>query len=118
MRKLTAATILDDVSEAVAGTAVSPSAEMNRADPCEPNTGWMITLEASRLPRTPEIADLLASCGLFAYRTTVRSTHGGREHQSMLLWPAGAARVSEALRALERAAALSADALRTLEVPA
>lgn len=116
--QLTAATVLDDVSEVVAGTAVSPSAEINSADAGEPGTGWMITLDAARLPRTPEIADLLASSGLFAHRTAARSMHAGREQQSMLLWPAAAARVSEALRALERAAGLSAHALRTLERPA
>lgn len=116
--EVTAATVLDDVGEVAAGVARPPDPTLTQELPREPETGWFITLEAGRLPRTPDLADLLASYGLFAYRTTARASRQGLDRQSMLLWPAGRPRVDEALRALQGAAALSTAALRTLEVPA
>lgn len=116
--EVTAATVMDDVTEVAAGTAAPPHAQLTATRPREPETGWMITLEAVRLPRAPEIADLLASHGLFTHRTTPRTSRDGRERQSLLLWPAGRERLDHGLRALARAAPMTAGALRTLEVSA
>ena len=113
--EITAATVLDDVEEALAGAGRVPARVKNQPVTV-PASGWLVTLEATRLPAATDVADLLASHGLFASRTTATHTNGGREVRSFLLWPARPAVVEGALARLARAADCDASSLRALEV--
>jgi hypothetical protein len=80
-------------------------------------TSWFVSLEAVHLPRFTDIADLLASYGVFPSRVTDRTSRDGRDHQSFLVFPAERRRLEDALRAVRNGASCSADAIRALEVP-
>ena len=116
--EVTAATVLDDVREVIAGVAprYRPSLAPTRVE--TPETEWLVSLAASRLPRTIDLSDLVASHGLFARRWTARHTNEGREAQSFLTWRATRAQVDLALDAVRRSTGCDATALRALEVPA
>lgn len=113
--EITAATVLDDVEEALAGTGRTP-ARVENGSVTSPAGGWLVTLDAARLPPSTDVADLLASHGLFASRTTCTHADGGREVRSLLLWQAPRAVVDRALAALSCAAGCTASSLRALEV--
>ncbi|MBA3641777.1 MAG: homoserine dehydrogenase [Acidobacteriota bacterium] len=113
--EITAATVLDDVDEALAGVGRVP-ARVESGSVTAPATGWLVTLDAARLPGATDVADLLASHGLFASRTTSTHSDGGREVRSLLLWPARRTVVERALAALCGAAGCTASSLRALEV--
>ena len=83
-----------------------------------PETGWLVTLDATRLPGAVEVADLLASHDLFASGTTATHTDSGRESRSLLLWPTNRAALERALAALCGAAGCTASALRIVAVQA
>lgn len=111
---VTAATVLDDVEDVLAGAAVRPQHRLTAAVAAPPETGWLVTIDAARLPAGAEIADLFASHGLFAHRVTETHTRGARESRSLLLWPAHRPAVERALRALRGAADCTTAALRAL----
>ena len=111
---VTAATVLDDVFEAVAGGGPSSGGRLQR-QPCEtPETEWFVSLSAARLPRALDIADLLASHGVFIRRTGPRRSAHGIERVSALTWPATRPRLERALAALEAASGCRASAFRAL----
>jgi hypothetical protein len=83
-----------------------------------PETDWLITLGAARLPRAADLSDLVASHGLFARRWTARHSGDGREAQSFLTWRTTRAQVELALDAVRRSSGCDVAALRALEVPA
>ena len=112
---VTAATVLDDVDEALSGSGGVP-ARVEAGSVTTPATAWLVTLDAARLPGATDVADLLASHGLFASRTTATHSDGGREVRSLLLWPARRATVERALAALCGAAGCTTSLLRALEV--
>ncbi|HJR61776.1 MAG TPA: homoserine dehydrogenase [Vicinamibacterales bacterium] len=127
--EVTAATVLDDVREIAASVghaargplAAEPlAAEPLAAEPATaslaaPDTEWMVTLDGAALPRGVDVADLLASHGVFAHRVSGRAIHRGREHQSLLVWPVSRPQLECALLALCRASGCSTRALRALE---
>ena len=113
--EVTAATVLDDVEEVLGGSGRVP-ARIESVRVTAPKTGWLVTLEASRLPEGQDVADLLASHGLFASRTTATDTRSGRETRSLLFWPAHRQVLERALASLCTAAGCTASAVRALEV--
>ncbi|MEX1128742.1 MAG: homoserine dehydrogenase [Vicinamibacterales bacterium] len=113
--EVTAATVLDDVEEALSGVAAPCHQPLTHATVVSPETGWLVTLEGARLPAASDVADLLASHGLFAHRVTATHTHGGRESRSLLLRPAGRPVLQRALDAVCAAAGCTPTALRALE---
>jgi homoserine dehydrogenase len=112
---VTAATVLDDVQEVLSGVAPPTHRPLARAAVTPPETGWLVTLEGTRLPAGPDVADLFASHGLFAHRISATHTCGARESRSLLLWPASRAVLRRALAGLCAAAGCTATALRALE---
>ena len=116
--EVTAATVLDDVREVMAGVAPRHPSSLASTRVVAPQTEWLITLAASRLPRAIDLSDLLAAHGLFARRWTARHTTEGRETQSFLGWRAARAQVDHALDAVRRSSGCDVTALRALEVPA
>jgi homoserine dehydrogenase len=114
---VTAATVLDDVREIAAGVAPVLQGDLRSEGAAESVTSWFVSLEAVHLPRFTDIADLLASYGVFPSRVTDRTSRDGRDHQSFLVFPAERRRLDDALRAVRNGASCSADAIRALEVP-
>lgn len=112
----TAATVLDDVAEIAAGLARPPARTLKSAHATAPDTGWMLTLEALRLPSPVDVADLLAAHGLYVHRATTTCARDAREHRSLLLHEAPRPRVERAVAALRAAARCSVSILRALEV--
>ncbi|MBA2301894.1 MAG: hypothetical protein H0W08_04605, partial [Acidobacteria bacterium] len=112
---VTAATVLDDVLEVAAGAAPLARADLKSDRPGSPETGWFVTVDAVRLPRPVDVADLLGSYGIYAHRTSARHAAGGREHQSLLAWPVRRPQLEAALDALRQSCACATAALRALE---
>ncbi len=113
---VTAATILDDVREILTASAAPVSAGLRTDRAAAPDTPWLLTLTATRLPRATEVADLLASYGVFPQRTTARDGRSGDERQSLLTWNGEGAELAAACRALASAAGCSIRSIRALEV--
>jgi homoserine dehydrogenase len=109
---VTAAAVLDDVREIGAGTVRPPTSTLRSRQPNAPETEWLITLSAPRLPRAADVADLLASYGVFPHRTTQRQRTDGHDTQSLLVWPSSRPQVERALDALRRATDCTATAIR------
>jgi homoserine dehydrogenase len=110
--EVTAATVLDDVLEAVTvpRTAVFP--RLATVDPSAAITGWFLSIAGSSLPDGLEVADLLASYGIYLQRTSTR----GRETFAAVTWPAPRASVQAALGALEAAARCTTRHYRALDL--
>ena len=116
--EVTAATVLDDVREVIAGVAPTERCPLAPARVETPETEWLVTLTASRLPRAADLSDLVASYGLFARRWTARHASGGHETQSLLTWRTTRDQLQLALEAVRRASGCDVTAVRALEVPA
>ena len=112
---VTAATVLDDVVEAVEGRGETAHVPLRKLSCGAPESEWFVSLEGSRLPRGIETADLLASFGVFVRQTAPRRSADGVERVAMLTWPADRCRVERALSALEAACACQARHIRALE---
>jgi homoserine dehydrogenase len=115
---VTAATVLDDVREIAAGSVAAGAGGLPAAEAAAPETEWLITIDAPRLPRPVDVADLLAAHGLFTRASSSRRTADGQDCQSFLTWRAIAPRVELALASLRLASGCTTAALRALEVPA
>jgi len=111
---VTAATVLDDVHEAARATIPVTLPSLRRAQPSAPETPWFIRVTAPRLPRRIEIADLLASHGVYLQRTQ-RGSAGHAEGCAALTLPCSRPRIERALRALGAAARCDVRLLRALE---
>jgi homoserine dehydrogenase len=114
----TAATVLDDVREIAAGWAGVHDATVSPCTVAAPETEWLITLRGTRLAAARDVADLLASFGVFTHRATAIGASDGHQSRSWLAWPCARPRVELALSALRNASGCEALALRALEVPA
>lgn len=112
---VTAATVLDDVTEIVTGVALPPSAVPKAAAPHAPRTGWLVGLEAERLPDAVDLADYFASHGIYARRTTDRRVDQGCQHEALLTWPLHREPLERALETLGRATGARTVHLRALE---
>ena len=111
----TAATVLDDVHEIAAGGGAPRPRVVTATAVSTPATGWMVTLSAAQLPSASEVADFLASFGVFAHRSTATRLQAERRVRSFLAWPTDRPRLEQALASLERACGCEALALRALE---
>jgi homoserine dehydrogenase len=109
--EVTAATVMDDVVEAVKWWRPNEVPVLRAADPASPETGWMISARGTRLPAAIDIADLLASFGVYLRRTT----DAGCERFAALTWPVPSEVIDEALGAVRRSSGCSASRYRTLE---
>jgi homoserine dehydrogenase len=112
---ITAATVIDDVHEVVSGAALPTPDPLAAAGARSPDTGWFIALDAPRLPTNLEIAEYLASQGIYVRRATDRQSRDGRERQGLLTWPVSSAIVRDGLFGLEGAVGVRAVSFRTLE---
>ena len=114
--EVTAATVLGDVREIANGLASPINADLRSEPAAEPTTAWLVSLDAPRLPRLADVADLLASYGIFTRRVTDRTTRYGPDHQALLVFPIERERLDQGLRTLRGAAGGCASAIRALEV--
>jgi homoserine dehydrogenase len=118
---VTAATILDDVVEALEEASAGPAEaalDDTKSTPRQrvtaPRTAWLVTLGGSpALASDPEIADLLGSYGVWIERTT-REHRDGDASVSFLTYACSRDRIQAATRALESAARGRATAWRAL----
>jgi homoserine dehydrogenase len=112
----TATTILDDVVEAVSGTAPANIGGMRRGTVRidAPATGWFVRLTASALPAGDEIADLLGAHGIWLRRTAERQG-ADRAAAGLLTHPCARERIERALAALDAAWRCEPFAIRALE---
>ena len=110
--EVTAATVLDDVLEALTMQSTVVFPRLDRQEPSSPVTGWFVTLAGSLLPDGVDIADLLASYGIYLQRTST----GGRGTFAAVTWPAPRLRLEAALRALEAATRCATKHYRALDV--
>lgn len=113
--EVTAATVLDDVHEVVAGVAARTAWVPRSATATPLETGWLISLEGTRLPHPLHLADYFASSGIYARRTSDRSSQDGRERQALLTWPTHREPLERALDAFSRATGAHTAHVRTLE---
>jgi homoserine dehydrogenase len=110
---VTAATILDDVWDAVHRGSPAPLA-VTRRRVIAPTTAWLVTIEASTsLPPSEQIAERLGTHGVWIERT-VRGSADGLEVVSLLTYRCASERIEVAARAVERAAGWRVSALRVL----
>jgi homoserine dehydrogenase len=112
----TAATILDDVIAAAAASASRPWRARVSPTRCKveaPDTGWFVRLSGSMLPTGGEIADLLASHGVWVRRTS--PPDAARERRGLLTFACTRARLEWALEALARTIDCETFAARALE---
>jgi homoserine dehydrogenase len=114
--EVTAATVLDDVLEAGEGRVGTSRVSLRAATCSAPESEWLVSLAADRLPRPLDVADLLASHGVFIRRTTPKRSTDGVERIGALTWPAERSRIDHALAALRSASGCDARHFRALEV--
>ncbi|HVL67034.1 MAG TPA: homoserine dehydrogenase [Vicinamibacterales bacterium] len=111
----TAATVLDDVAEVIAGAGWPIETLPTAAAPAAPDTGWMVTLTAPRLPRPASLADLFASYGVYTQRVAPVSRRGPAERLAFLTSPVDRRRLEAALRAARQACGCASAHRRALE---
>ena len=109
---VTAATVLDDVLEASRPAAQSTFTPLRSARVAAPDTPWFIQLSAGRLPEPVEIADLLASHGVFVQRSTV---DGAGSRFSAITLTCTRRRIEAAMRACRAAAGCQTVLFRAVE---
>ena len=112
---VTAATVLDDVEEVVRGSVAAGSPALSGAAVHAPLTGWLIALDAPRLPAHVELAEYFAAHGVYIQRATDKHTRDGRERQGLLTWPVPGRVVRDALAGVQSAAGVNWIVLRALE---
>jgi homoserine dehydrogenase len=111
----TAATVLDDVVEAMRG-GWPPAVERREIAVAPPLTPWFVRLTAPQaLPAGVEIADLLGSHGVWSERTSDTSSADGAVCRWLVTYPCPTPRLAAALAALRGAGGCEALAWRALE---
>lgn len=111
---VTAATVLDDVHEAARTTVPVELPALRRAHSSAPESPWFIRITGRSLPRSLEIADLMASHGVFLHRTHLGPA-GDAQGCAALTLPCSRPRIERALKALGAAARCDATLFRALE---
>jgi homoserine dehydrogenase len=112
---ITAVTVLDDVLEAVVAKPVRFSAACI-ASVRPPSSRWLVRITSSgALPFGADVADLLASHGIWIERTSTRDTRHGGDAQWLLTYPSVRDRIGAATAALSAATGCSAFCVRALE---
>jgi homoserine dehydrogenase len=103
----TAATILDDVVEAIEDaetlTLDRRISDVRVARPEAPVTGWFIRLTGAALAAGPDISGLLSVHGVRLRRATEEEIHDGRSAQWLAAYPCERQRLDTALSALRAA---------------
>jgi homoserine dehydrogenase len=113
--EVTAATVLDDVVEAMRG-GWPPAVERRELAVTPPVTPWFVRLTAPHaLPPGAEIADLLGSHGVWSERTSAASSADGAVCRWLLTYPCPTPRLRAALAALRGASGCEARPWRALE---
>ncbi len=116
---VTAATILDDVAEAVAerraGRRTAARPVWRGVLPAAPETGWFVRVSGPGLPHAPEVADLLAAHGVWLQRSSDTAGRDGVQSRWSWTYPCPAIRIDRALRALSAACGCETLRLRALE---
>jgi homoserine dehydrogenase len=98
---VTAATLLDDASEAAMTIAAVERAPARPVDACDaPITEWFLRVRAPRVPETATLADLLAARGLSVRRTSALDTRTGVECQWFLIRACRRTAIDEGIAAL------------------
>jgi homoserine dehydrogenase len=116
---VTAATLLDDVLEAISSRTPRRVWEPARAVSVRfPGAlSWFVRLQSNtRLPEATDVADLLASHGIWSCRVSSTVTRDGLEWRWFRTYPCPADRLSAALAALSAATSCEAWRVPTLEV--
>jgi homoserine dehydrogenase len=115
----TAATVIDDLFEAVERRAPAPAPTASAIRPLAPATGWFVRLGGARLPAWEDVADLCGAWGVWMRRTEVLRgpLSPGRlgDRAYLLTHPAAPARLHAALDALRHATGLDMLAIRAVE---
>ena len=115
---VTAATLLDDVTEVTArGNIVRVAGAIppwKQAKPAQPATHWFIRLSGPHLPEAPAIADLLSAYGVWLRRTSEPSREDGGQLW-LLTHRCNERQITEALTALGSAAPCRTFRVRVLE---
>jgi homoserine dehydrogenase len=119
---VTAATILDDVIEAVAerraGRRRLGRPAWKSVLPTAPETGWFVRLSGPSLPPATDVADLLAAHGLWLQRTSETAVADGGRTRWSWTYPCAMPRIDRALLALSAACGCSTLRVRALEAAA
>jgi homoserine dehydrogenase len=116
---VTAATILDDVTECRTRPVEFTSAtrtESSEPVRCDPSTtAWFVRISGVTLPHGADIADFLASYGVSLRRIAADDTSIQGAACYLLTWPSPRARLERALAALADATRCDTFCIRTLE---
>ena len=115
---VTAATILDDVAEALAGAReIRPWQKPLSATVSAPVEGrWLVRLTAAAgLPHASDTADLLGAHDVWTSRITDATTRPGPDCRWLLTLPCARRRIERAIRSLSEAARCDARCLPVLE---
>lgn len=119
---VTAATILDDVAEAIAegrtGRRGAATPARTPAIPGAPDTGWFLRVTGRALPAATDVADLLSAHGVWLQRTSETAAGDGVQSRWSWTYPCAMARIDRALRALSAACGCSTLRVRALEARA
>ncbi|HXG55756.1 MAG TPA: homoserine dehydrogenase [Vicinamibacterales bacterium] len=113
--EVTAATVLDDVHEAAQATGPMYLPALRPAEPTAPETPWFIRVTAAEVPPSLEMADLLASHGVFLQRTHRGGRGAGAGTVAALTLPCARPRIERALGALAGAVRCEITLVRALE---
>jgi homoserine dehydrogenase len=103
----TAATILDDVVEAIGPAASADSygyGKVHGASPASPMTGWFVRLMGTTLPSGTDVADLLSAHGVWLRRVSDDDHRDARVTRWLIAYPCVRQRLDTALAALSAAA--------------
>jgi len=109
---VTAATVMDDVYEAARRSPPVQFPSLKPVASASPETAWFIRMTADQLPRPIEIADLLASYGVFVQRSHARTDN--RSYSALTL-ACTRGRIDSALQACRAATGGATSRFRALE---
>jgi homoserine dehydrogenase len=115
--EITARTLLDDVAEVARGERLPWPEDGTAAEAAaSPQVSWLLRISSpAPLPGGSDLADLLASHGVFVRRGSESSDPGAGESRWLLTWPVVKVRVDAALDAVRGATGCAATAFRSVE---
>jgi homoserine dehydrogenase len=115
----TAATILDDVVEALADYRSGRSAAIAGTRPAvlpeAPETAWFVRISGRRLPEASEVADLFGAYGIWQQRGSETVARAEMQTRWLLTYPCSRGRIERALHRLSAAADCTTLHIRALE---
>jgi homoserine dehydrogenase len=115
---VTAATVLDDVLEAVANPRTPDSCRHRTITQIPLSTKWFVRLTSTAsLPDGADLADLLGSYGVWVQQTSSTEAQHGKDARWLLTYACTRHRIERALAAVSAASTCSAFLIRALEAP-